>query len=184
VDQNFPHALQATKQGHLQRMLAIQLQKVERSFLYFENTIITGMARTLKIFKACRLFDPSRIDELGAEPDAVEAQLKHLPFFNDAKIAALMRQLSAYRATAIGENLDDSVDREAWWAGKAATRGIDEWYSGATKIMVCQPSSAAAERVFSMLKAVMGEQQQANALEDYQEATMLARYNGLMRGEL
>jgi hypothetical protein len=62
--------------------------------------------------------------------------------------------------------------------------GMDKWYAGATMVMICAPSSAAAERIFSMLKALIGDQQQANALQDYQEAAIMARYNGLQRGVL
>jgi hypothetical protein len=49
--------------------------------------------------------------------------------------------------------------------------------------MILQPSSAAAERVFSMLKAIMGDQQQARSLEDYQEAAIMTRYNELQRNK-
>lgn len=49
--------------------------------------------------------------------------------------------------------------------------------------MILQPSSAACERVFSMLKAIMGEQQQARAKEDYQETAIMMRYNQLQRGD-
>jgi hypothetical protein len=51
-------------------------------------------------------------------------------------------------------------------------------------VMICQPSSAAAERVFSMLKALIGDQQQARALQGTQEANLMVRYNALKRGEL
>jgi len=129
-------------------------------------------------------FDPARIDTLGGDINSVEAQLKLIPFFNDNEVAALMMQLPAYRALAISEVLTNSVDREVWWESKKHTAGVDRWFAGATMVMICQPSSASAERIFSMLKALIGDQQQANALQDYQEASIMARYNGLQRGEL
>jgi len=47
--------------------------------------------------------------------------------------------------------------------------------------MLLQPSSAAAERVFSMLKSLMDDQQAGNALQDYQQAALMIHYNQLMR---
>ena len=47
----------------------------------------------------------------------------------------------------------------------------------ARKIFLCQPSSAAAERAFSLLKASFNEQQDS-ALEDYIETSLMLQYNG------
>ena len=48
--------------------------------------------------------------------------------------------------------------------------------SVAKKIILIPVSSAAAERVFSMLKAAFSEQQDA-ALADYLQASLMLRYN-------
>jgi hypothetical protein len=184
VDQQFPHALDAVKAQRVQALVQEQLGKVETSFVYFENTIITGMADTMNVYKAFRLFDPARIDALGGDINEVEAQLKLIPFFDDNEVAALMAQLSTYRAFAIADGANGGTDREEWWALRAQHAGMDKWYAGATMVMICQSSSAAAERVFSMLKALIGDQQQARSLQDLQEATIMARYNGLQRGVL
>ena len=58
---------------------------------------------------------------------------------------------------------------------------MSAWYDCATRVIICQPSSAAAECVFSMLKALFGDQQMANARQDYQEAAIMTRYNKLQR---
>jgi hypothetical protein len=184
VTQQFPHMVDAAKKQRVDALVQEQLDKVERGFKYFEKTIIVGMADTLAIYKAFRLFDPARIDALGGDVNVVEAQLKLVPFFDTNEVAALVAQLPAYRALAINEGVDGNVEREAWWTGKAATAGVDRWYAGAAMVMICCSSSAAAERVFSMLKALIGDQQQACALEDYQEAAIMCRYNGLKRGDL
>ena len=44
------------------------------------------------------------------------------------------------------------------------------------KLVLVQPSSAAAERVFSLLVTMFGEQQH-NALEDMIEAALMLRVN-------
>ena len=144
VEQQFPQLLAAVKAQRVVALVQEQLAKVERSFVYFETTIIANMAENLAIYKAFRLFDPARIDILGANADEVEAQLKLIPFFDDNEVAALMAELPTYRALVIGEGVGGNVDREAWWAGKAAAPGVGRWYAGATMVMICQPSSAAA----------------------------------------
>ena len=92
-------------------------------------------------------------------PRTRRSQLKRIPFFDDNEVAALVAELPTYRALVIGEDVGGNVDCEAWWDGKAAATGVGRWYAGATMVMICQPSSAAAERVFSMLKAIVGDQQ-------------------------
>jgi hypothetical protein len=82
-----------------------------------------------------------------------------------------MLQLPTYRAAraAIGDALQADCDFQEWWAGREHTANMISWFNGAImiKVMLLQPSSAACERVFSMLKAIMGDQQQANAKQDY-----------------
>ena len=137
------------------------MDKVEPSFVYFHDTIIVGMAGTPAIYKAFRLFDPTRIDALGGDANAVETQLKLIPFFDNNEVAALMAQLATYRAFAIGDpTVGPLMDREDWWHQRQHHAGLDRWYNAATMVMICQASSAAAERVFSMLKAAIGDQQQ------------------------
>jgi hypothetical protein len=111
VQQEFPHLLAAAKILREDALVLEQVAKVERSFVYFEDTIITGMAINLAIYKAFRLFDPARIDTLGADIAEVETQLKLIPFFDDNEVAVLVAELPAYRALAIGEGVDDTVDR-------------------------------------------------------------------------
>ena len=45
-----------------------------------------------------------------------------------------------------------------------------------TNVFLVQPSSAAAERVFSLLKKAFGEQQQSS-LHDLVAATLMVQYN-------
>ena len=81
VQQEFPHLLAAAKILREDALVLEQVAKVERSFVYLEDTIITGMDINLAIYKAFRLFDPARIDTLGADIAEVETQLKLIPFF-------------------------------------------------------------------------------------------------------
>ena len=115
-------------------------------------------------------------------PDAVDILLQDIPLVDAVTRAQLLLELAAYRAIAIGDPaLTGASDVEAWWASKDGDVTIKTWYETATKVMLLQPSSAAAERVFSMLKALMGDQQASKALQDYQQAALMIHYNQLQR---
>ena len=53
---------------------------------------------------------------------------------------------------------------------------FQHWSSAAQMIALVKPSSAAVERVFSILKASFGPQQD-NALQDYIESSLMLQYN-------
>ena len=50
------------------------------------------------------------------------------------------------------------------------------WTGAFRKVLLVQPSSAAAERVFSLLKATFSDQQDS-ALQDYLESSIMLQYN-------
>ena len=54
---------------------------------------------------------------------------------------------------------------------KQYANNISKWKETAAKILLLQPSSAAAERVFSLLKNSFGDQ--LSALEDYTETSLI-----------
>ena len=59
---------------------------------------------------------------------------------------------------------------------KNNSSNLPQWSAVATKILLMQPSSAAAERVFSLLKATFTEQQEG-CLQDYIEASIMLQFN-------
>ena len=60
--------------------------------------------------------------------------------------------------------------------GKYNKAFLPEWSKAAQHVLLLQPSSAAAERVFSLLNASFGNSQE-NTLEDYLEASLMLQYN-------
>ena len=68
----------------------------------------------------------------------------------------------------------DRVDPAKWWKNHADE--LPSWSSAAAKVLLVQPSSAAAERVFSLLQQAF-QHQQDQALEDYVEASIMVQYN-------
>ena len=53
---------------------------------------------------------------------------------------------------------------------------LPAWAAAAKKVLVVQPSSAAAERAFSLLNSTFGDKQD-NSLKDYIETSIMIRYN-------
>ena len=81
---------------------------------------------------------------------------------------ALLRQLPAYLVATAGVVIDHSEGKEdhsfteqvlkwCWWATNGSK--FPAWAEAAQIIFAFTPNSAAAERVFSMLKAMFGDQQ-------------------------
>ncbi len=72
------------------------------------------------------------------------------------------------------EDVSQDVSKIDWW--KKHEEELPKW-SGACKIaLLFQPSSAAAERAFSVLNNSFNEYQYS-ALEDYIEASVMLQYN-------
>ena len=58
----------------------------------------------------------------------------------------------------------------------AVSHSLLDMLKAAKKVFLLQPSSAAAERVFSVLKNSFGEQQ-IHSLQDYIESSVMLQYN-------
>ena len=81
-------------------------------------------------------------------------------------------KLSTYLAAANGTSVD--ADKLEWWKNHAVQ--LPFWSTGCRAILLLQPSSADAERVFSLLSNSFKENQQ-NALEDYIISTSVMLQN-------
>ena len=100
-------------------------------------------------------------------------ELRLFPFLDDnVTVNALKQELPAFRAAA--EDVT-GVDPAKWWKDHADE--LPSWSSAAAEVLLIQPSSAAAERVFSLLQQAF-QYQQDQALEDYVEASIMVQYNG------
>ena len=107
-------------------------------------------------------------------PATVEA-LRILPFLdNDATIHDLIRELPQYVAAAQDVVIEQEEKKVEWWQAHADR--LPNWSMAVKKILLVQPSSAAAERVFSILAASFNDQQD-RALADYLQASVMLQYN-------
>ena len=96
---------------------------------------------------------------------------------DDATIANLATELQLYLATADGVTCDSEEEKLVWWAAHRDT--LPHWVALVRKLLLIQPSSAAAERVLSVLSILSAQQE--GALEDYIEASVTIRYNNNQR---
>jgi len=67
-----------------------------------------------------------------------------------------------------------AVDVLSWW--RANGKAIPTWCTWARKILAISPSSAAVERVFSLLNAYVGSRQDA-LLDESLETMLILMYN-------
>ena len=122
-------------------------------------------------FKAARLFLPQKVVELKPDAAAVHS-LQAFPFLKASILVNLKSELPSYLAKAA--DIDAQTDPLVWW--KAHDADLPHWSTAAADILLVQPSSAAAERVFSLLKASFGPQQDVT-LNDCIQTSLMLQYN-------
>ena len=155
-----------------QQWMSYGMNCVKDGIEYFNNKFGDDSASPLNAFKAARLFSPSKVNDI--QPSAADVDtLTSIPALNKPNmIIELKEELPAYVARAA--DVSPTIDELEWWQRNEAL--LPKWSLAAKKVLLLQPSSAAAERVFSLLNASFGSKQ-ANSLEDYLEATIMLQYN-------
>ena len=129
---------------------------------YFNTAFQLKLKNPMAALKAARLFSPVKAYELQPSADAIES-VNAFPFLNDPTIiAGLKAELLLYLAKVADVN--PNFDCLEWWERNYSE--LPNWSSAALKVRLVQPSSAAAERVFSLLSNSFSDRQQ-NCLEDY-----------------
>jgi len=137
---------------------------------YFKFKFETELQPVVSAYKSARLFNPATVNDL--KPSASDiAGLKSFQFLENS-ISHLQRELPAYLAAADGVSQD--TDLIKWWDRHSAT--LTHWDSAYRKVVLCQPTSAAVKRSFSVLKAMFGPQQDS-ALQDYVETAIMLHFN-------
>jgi hypothetical protein len=96
-------------------------------------------------------------------------------------VAALKRELPAYLSKCAGATFDHTDVAEftkgvlLWWANNG--KNFPTWALAMQIVGSFTPNSAAAERVFSMLKQMFGDMQMSS-LADMIQAALMLKYNG------
>ena len=155
-----------------QQYRAYAVSCLEPGISYFNTAFQCKLQAPMAAFKAARLFSPVKVYEMQPSADAVKS-VEALPFLKDPTvIAGLKAELPSYLAKTADVSPD--FDCLEWWERNCGQ--LPNWSSAARKVLLVQPSSAAAERVFSLLSNSFSDRQQ-NCLEDYIEASLMLQYN-------
>ena len=139
---------------------------------YFQKQLTTNLKNSIAVFKAARLFSPHKLQVMQPEADVVNT-LQCFPFLNSSSsLDGLKNDLPAYLAKAT--DVSESISCTEWW--KINEQSLPCWSGAAKKVLLVQPSSASAERVFSLLNNSFSPQQQSS-LQDYVETSIMLQYN-------
>ena len=144
------------------------------AFEYFKSKFDPSrgeLRETLLAFKASRYFAPNQLNELRPSPTEVD-RLKSFPFLSHQLIEEMKCELPAYLSLA--EDVSADVNVTSWW--KDHEQDIPSWGEASKLMLLVQPSSAAAERVFSLLENSFSKQQ-TRSLEDYVSLSVMLQYN-------
>ena len=115
----------------------------------------------MEAFKAAQLFLPQKVNDLCPDSSSVD-NLKAIPIFQDTNVLDnLKAELPCYLSRAV--DLGNDIDSLDWWKRHSTT--LPSWSTAAAMALLVQPSSAAAEGVFLLLKSFVGDQQDV-ALQD------------------
>ena len=143
---------------------------VQPGVTYYFNQLATSMKGPLEAFKAARFFSPAKVQQIRPSVSALDA-LSVFPFLL-SQIPALKEEFPFYLAAS--EDTDPSYDPLQFW--KHHEQSLPAWSQAARHITLVQPSSAASERVFSLLRNSFGERQNSS-LQDYIKASIMMQYN-------
>ena len=153
----------------------IVLACVRPGLNFYQQKFSVQFHDTVRAFKAARLCRPVQEVQALRPTAATLEELRHFPFANnDTTIANLARELPQYLAVKEGVIVTSEDDKVSWWAAHRQT--LPFWSAMVTRLLLIQPSSAAAERMFSLLSSA-SHSQQDRALQDYIEASVMLRYN-------
>ena len=89
-------------------------------------------------------------------------------------ILCISQRLPNYLAAAQDVIIPWEEDKVKWW--RQQSDNLPHWSSAVMKVLLVQPSSAAAERVFSILNSSFNDSQE-HALADYLQACVMLQYN-------
>ena len=111
------------------------------------------------------------MDELKPTPAQIDT-LEKFPFLDSCLIHRLKEELPAYIAAV--EDVSCDVDVAKWWNNHQ--NELPAWAEACKLVLLVQPSSAAAERVFSLLESSFSSKQNTS-LQDYISLSVMLQYN-------
>ena len=123
------------------------------AYSYFKEKFDKDLKNVVEVFKAVRYFLTSKIDEQKPTISDINS-LKSFPFLDSTLIVELKTELAEYSAAA--EGVVESVNPLDWWKTKEENNSLLKWVEAFKLVLLVQPLSAAAERVFSLTVLTLG----------------------------
>ena len=180
VIESYPNT-EAKARQHAGRNMALYNQLVAQAkacinsgFRFYQQKFKVQFHNIVRAFQAARLCCPIQVQALHLTAASVQ-ELKQISFITDAEVVQLVEELPNYLDLAIADGaIETEEGKVQWWATHAAA--LPNWSAAVKKILLVQPSSASAERVFSLLQNAFSKQQEA-ALEETVETSVMLCYN-------
>ena len=143
------------------------------AYAYFQQKFTVDLAEQLEAFKAARFFNPSKMLDMQPTCNDLDS-LAIFPFIRSdpSLLLSLKTELPTYLSKA--EDTTPEVNVLNWW--RRHENDLPTWSCVCRSILTVQPSSASAERVFSILQRSFSDSQQSS-LEDYIECSLMMQYN-------
>ena len=140
-----------------QQLMAQAKACIQPGLHFFQQKFSMQFHGTVRAFKVARFFCPEQVQHLKPTADCLE-EFRNFPFLDNDEInAGLGRELPEYLAATDGVSLSSDDEKLAWWAAHSKT--LPNWSALVKKLLLLQPSSASAERVFSLLNNAFNAQQ-------------------------
>ena len=149
---------------HEQQLLAYAQHCVQPAYAYFQSKfdLTTGeLKHTLEAFKTARFYDPTQLNEIKQILTDIDF-LTAFDFIDSEFILKLKGELPMYLAAV--EDIAPAVNINDWWKGHAGE--LPAWTAAYGLLLLIQPSSTTAERVFSVLQSSFSTKQNSS-LEVY-----------------
>lgn len=138
--------------------------------LYFSK-MIQKHAASFNMIQSAQYLLPWRLREMNPDVSTIRAAVRAFPYVTDSFAIACGGELNAYLSAAGGVATDCDIV-EFWNSHRT---DLPYWSALFTGVGLLQPSSAAAERVFSMVTSSFGSL--LDASEEHMEAAIMTRAN-------
>ena len=159
--------------------------KTDTAFKYFTNTLSGNLKPQTKLFVALEYLNPSSIQQMLVDGNPGFVQACYVTFkecvkgVDDDFIQELEEEFPTYRQhyqmVLQVFHIKKSMTLWEWWVVR---KEIMVWHwKLVRKVVLMQPSSAAAERVFSVVAGAIGKRQHNNMLSDKYAVIGRLRYN-------
>ena len=146
---------------------------VKPSLSYYQDRFTGELSNVIAVFKTVRSFLPSKVR--SNQKLLWLTLLRHSHSWTILSFLMVSKrncQVTFQKPNSLQVLQNTNV--LPWW--KKHPEELPKWCNAALKVALVQPSSAAAEHVFSVLKSSYGQQQELT-LQDHIECSLMLQYN-------